>query len=140
MTSEKTTGLLKSLPTIVFLFCSSAQAAQEIPLADVKQLFTQIIAIPNLFDVTSRIESRLTTAPDGKIYRWGRFIGVGGWSKWTYCFIVPAGSEADFLIVMNALLNDSAGHYSITNPVNGKWFITNIAPPMVQEAMDWCTN
>ena len=123
----------------LFLCSITAHAAQEIPLANVKQVFSDLIAIPNLFDVTSKIESRLTTAPDGKIYRWGRFIGVGGWSKWTYCFIVPAGSAADFLVVMNALVNDTAGHYSITNPANGKWFVTNIAPPITQESMDWCT-
>ena len=129
---------IRHLLAIVFLFCPSAQAAQEIPLADVRQVFSQIIAIPNLFDVTSKIESRLTTAPEGKTYRHGRFIGVNGWAKWRYCFIVPAGSEADFLIVLNALVNDTANHYSVTNDV--KWFITNIDPAtLTQEAKDWCT-
>ena len=130
---------MKKYIALILFLCLPAQAAQEIPLSNVKQVFSDLIAIPNLFDVTSKIESRLTTAPDGKIYRWGRFIGVGGWSKWTYCFIVPAGSEADFVMVVSALVTDTAGHYSITNTVNGKWFITNIAPPMEQEAMDWCT-
>ena len=125
--------------TLIFLCSLSVQAAQEIPLADVKQVFSDLIAIPNLFDVTAKMESRLTITPDQRVFRHGRFIGVNGpYQKWRYCFIVPAGSEADFLIVLNALVTDTAGHYSVTN--NGKWFITNIDPvTMTQEAKDWCT-
>lgn len=123
---------------IALLTCSPTQAAQEIPLENVKQVFSDLVSIPNLFDVTAKIESRMTVTPAGKIYRHGRFIGVGIWAKWRYCFIVPADNEADFVLVLNALVTDTAGHYTVTNPVNSKWFITNIAN-LNQEAMDWCT-
>ena len=122
----------------LLFFCSPVQAAQEIQLSNVKQVFSDLISIPNLFDVTSKIESRLTTTPDGEIYRHGRFIGVSGWAKWRYCFIVPASSEADFVMIVNALVNNTAGHYSVTN--GSQWFITNIDPAtMTQESKDWCT-
>ena len=128
---------MKKYIALILFLCLPAQAAQEIPLSNVKQVFSDLIAIPNLFDVTSKIESRLTVTQDQKVFRHGRFIGISGWAKWRYCFIVPAGSEADFVMVVNALVTDTAGHYSVTN--GSKWFVTNIAPPMEQEAMDWCT-
>ena len=134
-------GRIKYIRRVIALFflCSlTAQAAQEIPLTSVKQVFSDLIAIPNLFDVTSKIESRLTVTQDQKVFRHGRFIGISGWAKWRYCFIVPAGSEADFVMVVNALVTDTAGHYSVIN--GSKWFITNIDPAtMTQEAKDWCT-
>ena len=124
--------------TLIFLCSLSVQAAQEIPLTNVKQVFSDLIAIPNLFDVTSKIESRLTITPDQRVFRHGRFIGVSGFAKWRYCFIVPVGSEADFVMVVNALVTDTAGHYSVTN--GNSWFITNIDPAtLTQEAKDWCT-
>lgn len=124
---------------ILLMLAAPVQAAQEIPMDNVNQVFTQLVSIPNLLDVASKIESRLTVTTDGKLYRHGRFIGVRGYAKWRYCFIVPSNNEAALVMEINALVTDTAGVSTVINPVNGKWFITNIAQPMPQEAMDWCT-
>lgn len=124
---------------IFLLLISPANAAQEILLADVKQVFAQLVAIPNLLNVATKIESRVTFNPDGTRYKHGRFIGVSKYAKWRYCFVVPSDNEVDFIWTLNAIIADTAGTYSITNPLNREWFITNIALPIPQEAMDWCT-
>lgn len=133
-------SMKKIILVISLLLITPTHAAQEIPLADVQQVFKQLVSIPNLLTVMSKIESRVTVNPDGVRYRHGRFIGVSGpWVKWPYCFVVPSDNEAAFIMELIALVTDTAGSHTVVNPANKIMFVTNIALPIPQEAMDWCT-
>ena len=106
------------MKTLIFLLLiSSAQAAQEIPLDQVTNVF-------------SKIESRITHNPSDNIdYVWGRFIGTGVYSKWRYCFLSPVGNFNPFGSVR-----------TVINPSNGRWFITNAAGIESNPSdLDWCT-
>lgn len=46
---------MKIFPLLILLLAFPARAAQEIPLANVKQVFSDLTSIPNLFDVTAKM-------------------------------------------------------------------------------------
>lgn len=107
-----------------------------------------LLAAPTLQVVTDVIKAatlRETFNPSSNLsYIWAKIdiqaICFGlNCVTWRYCYLYSINGDTVLNASIQATANTSNGGVSsITNPANGKWFITN-GIGFDQAGMDWCT-